>query len=82
MSDIPKTLMQVRSLHEVYLEKYEEACVYRQHADALYYQGHLAALEHIMMDAGKVETNLMNARRTIVEERRNKLLALWRKLKK
>jgi hypothetical protein len=73
------TLLLVRRLHKLYLEKYELSCVYREHEKAIRCNGNLNALEHILIDAD--EGDLVNQRRAEVEDRRNKLLALWRKLK-
>jgi hypothetical protein len=65
----------VKRMHKLYLKKYEEACIFREHDKAIMYQGHLNALEHLLIDAG--EGSLVNQRRLRVEERRNKIVKLW-----
>lgn len=71
---------EIERMHELYLKKYEEACVFREHDKAIMYNGHLNALEHLLINAG--QGHLVNQRRSKVEERRNKMVELWRKLMK
>lgn len=70
----------IKRLYSLYSGKYEDACVWRQHERAISYNGNLNALEHVLIEAG--EGDWVNQQRSKVEDRRNKVLDLWRKLKK
>lgn len=69
----------IKRLYSLYLGKYEDACVWRQHERAITYNGHLNALEHVLIEAG--EGSWVNEERAKMEDRRNKLVEAWRKMK-
>ena len=71
--------MHVKRLYSLYLQKYEDACVWREHEKAINYNGHCSALEHVLIEAG--EGSWVNEQRAKMEERRNKITDLWREMK-
>ena len=70
-------VIQVERLHALYLEKYEHACVYRANDNAVRFEGALMALEHLLINMGK--GSIISQRRSEVEERRNKMVKVFRK---
>lgn len=70
----------IKRLYKLYLDKYESACMWREHEKAIRMNGNLNALEHVLIEAG--EGDWVSQQRSKVEERRNKVLELWRNLKK
>ena len=73
-------LENVLLLHALNLKKYEDACMWRQHADAIRHGGQVEALEHLLLIKGKMD--IVNERNYQMEQRRNKVLELYRELKK
>ena len=72
--DIPM----IKRMFEMYLSKYESACVFRDLDKALHHEGAAGALEHLLISAG--EGKYCNQQRSIIEERRNAMMGLWRKM--
>ena len=71
---------EIKMLFSHYLNKYETACVFREHDKAMMYHGTLNGLEHLLLQ--NKEGEWLHAQRQEMEDRRNKLVALWRELTK
>lgn len=71
--DIPM----LKRMFEMYLAKYESACVFRDFSKALLHEGAANVLEHLLISAG--ESSFCNQKRSIVDDRRNAMMGVWRK---
>ncbi len=49
------TLKHVKIMYELYMEKYETACMYREHEKAIRYAGFYGALEQLLLGAKEHE---------------------------
>jgi len=68
----------IKRLYSYHLEKYESACVFREFDKAISHHGAMMGLEHILLQYKESEW-LFNLQKE-AEDRRNKIVALWREL--
>lgn len=74
-----ETLERVKIMYKLYVDKYEEACIYRDNEKAIRYAGYWNGLELLLL--GVKQDEFVQKIRNEVQERRNKVVELWKSLK-
>ena len=75
----PVDVEMLKRMFTMYLDKYEEACVFRANDNAIRHEGATNVLEHLLISAGEGE--YCNQKRSEIEKRRNAMSDVWRKMK-
>lgn len=68
----------IKRYYSYYLDKYEVACVFREHDKALQYQGVLLGLEQLLLK--NKETEWPYEQKKKLDDRKKKLVDLYREL--